>query len=265
MQKIFIEDSWKSVLAANGMKTFEDFYHNENKTCINRNQKRNVSRIKLNTDAGEKTFYLKRFRNSHFKDTLFTFLNTGKFMSQAGYEWSNMKLLEKNNIGVPNCICYGEDVPFGLERQSFMITLELNKQCFTDFVNQNWASLPQDEKEKIIIALAGTLSKIHKIGIGLTDLYVWHIYISKTEKGDYDFAFIDLNRMKRNCYGQSERMKNLGRLLFSMQENYFDKSLRRLLIETYAEEMKFKDIEALIRRVKRFSKKYKARKKFPPY
>jgi hypothetical protein len=265
MEKVYFAASWEQILAKNGLKTFADLYHKENKVYVNRNDRRNVSIIRLDTGKGEKNFYLKRFRHSHLKDILFTFLNTGKFMSQAAYEWSNMKLLAKNNIGVPNCVCYGEDIRIGFERKSFIITEELTQQCFTDFVTQKWATLPQSEKEKIIISLARIIKKIHRLGISLPDLYLWHIYISKNKNGDYEFAFLDFNRMKRNAYGQSERIENLGRLHYSMRENYFDKPLRRLLIATYAENKKPADMERLIRRIKRFSKKYKARRRIKEY
>jgi hypothetical protein len=265
MEKIYFADNWQQILAKNGLKSFNDCYHKDNKVYVNRNHRRNVSLIRLKTDNGEKKFYLKRFRHSHLKDILFTFLNTGKFMSQAAYEWSNIKLLAKHNIGVPTCVCYGEEIRLGLERKSFLITEELPMQCFAQFITNNWQSLAQNEKEKIVTSLAKTIKKIHKIGISLPDLYVWHIYIEKKENGDYHFAFLDFNRMKRNAYGQNERIENLGRLHYSMKENYFDKSLRLLFLETYAEKMKAKDLQALIRRVKRYSKKYKARKTPKPY
>jgi len=269
MERVVFANSWKQVLAENGLKTFRDIYYCRNKKRINSNHRRNVSIIHLKVGGEEKRFYLKRFRHSHLKDLIFIFLNVGRFYSQAAYEWSNLKLLRKNNIGAPSRVCFGEQFRLGLERRAFIITEELKGQCLKDFIVQNYEKLPVPEKEKIIISLANTIKKIHRAGISLPDLYVWHIFISKDKNvhGDdeYSFAFLDLNRMKRHVNSENERIKNLGRLHYSMIDEYFDDSMRRLLIETYAESAGKKEINKLIRRVKRYSKKYSKRRKTKQY
>jgi len=267
MERVVIADSWKQVLAENGLKTFKDFYYQDNKISINRNNRRKVSIIRLEGADGKK-FFLKQFRHSHFKDIIFAFMNTGKFLSQAAYEWNNLEILAKNGIGAPTPVAYGEQFRLGLERKSFIITEELSGQCLSDFVTENWDKLPIFEKEKIITSLAREIKKIHNTEISLPDLYVWHIFISEENingERTYKFAFIDLNRMKRNMWNKNEKVENLGRLHHSMLEKYFDKSLRRLLIETYAEGMNTEGIEKLIRNVKKFSKKYSARRTVKQY
>jgi len=266
MERVVFSGSWKHILAENGLKKFKDFYRCNRKKCIDKNNRRNVSIILLNTGGEEKTLYMKRFRHSHLKDILFTFLNRGKICSQAYYEWSNLKLLNKNNIGTPERVCFGEQTRLGIERKSFLITEELNGQCLTDFISQNWDKLASSEKEKIIVSLAKTIRKIHKAGISLPDLYIWHIFINKDKNtGEYSFAFIDLNRMKRGIKDKNEKIKNLGRLNHSMTDKYFDKSMRRLLLESYAAKENGTKIEKLIRQVKRYSKKYSARRRVKPY
>jgi tRNA A-37 threonylcarbamoyl transferase component Bud32 len=262
MKKVFFADSWQQVLADRGMKTFNDIYNCDNRERINRNTKRNVSVIRLQTKDGEKKFFLKRFHDSHIKDMLFVFMNTGKIVSQAAYEWDNIKRLAKIGISVPTLVCFGEKLLFGIERKSFILTQELDGQCLTDFVAQNWATLPQDEKEKIITSLAKTIKKIHNAEISLPDLYVWHIFISKNADGNYNFAFIDLNRMKRNMWNKGEKIENLGRLYHSMLDKYFDKPLRRLLIEAYTGGHNTKKI---IRGAEKYAKKFSARRRLKQY
>jgi len=262
MKRVFFADSYEQVFADNGLKTFDDIYNCDDGQQINKNTKRNVSVLRLKTKAGEKKFFLKRLHDSHFKDMLFVFMNTGKIASQAAYEWGNISRLAKLGVGAPTLACYGEQLLLGIERKSFIITQELDGQCLTDFVAQNWAMMPQFEKEKITISLAKNIRKIHDAQISLPDLYVWHIFISPNENNDYNFAFIDLNRMKRYMWNRGEKIENLGRLLHSMRDNYFDKPLRKLLIETYTGGHK---TEEFIHGAEHFEKKYSARRRVPQY
>ncbi|HBG26142.1 MAG: hypothetical protein A2Y10_08205 [Planctomycetes bacterium GWF2_41_51] len=263
MEKVFCSDTWKKIFAENGLKTFEDFYHRIQKKRINSNHRRNVSIFQLKIDGVDKNFFLKRFRHCHLKDTIFAFLNTGKFCTQAAFEWSNIKLLEKNNIGAPHCVCFGEQLRLGFERKSFIITEELKGQCLTDFIAQNWGQMTGEEKENLIKSLGNEIKKIHNSWISLPDLYVWHIFISR-ENEEYTFSFIDLNRMKRHVTNPNEKMEDLGRLHYSMIDKYFDEPIRRKLIETYAGKEKPEKIEKLVRRVKKYSKKFSARRKTKP-
>jgi len=257
MEKVVIADSWKAVFARNGIKTFSEFYYGIAKKRItrSRDKKRSVSMIELQTEKGPQKLFLKRFRHPHFKDILFTFLNTGRFQSQAGFEADNIDLLEKNGISVPKVAAFGEQVKLGLERRSFIILEEAKGQCMTDFIAQNWDEMPLAEKQKVISSLAKTIRKIHDANIGLTDLYLWHIFISENENHDYDFAFIDLNRMKRHVASRDEKIKNLGRLYFSMLDKYFNADMLKLLIHTYAGKTTEKDFEQLVAEVKKYSKK----------
>jgi hypothetical protein len=269
MERVVFTGPWKQILAENGLKTFRDIYYCRNKFNINRNRKRNVCIIRLKVAGVEKNLYLKRFRHSHFKDMLFIFLNRGRLCSQAAYEWSNIKLLARNKIGSQQRVCFGEHLRFGYERRSFIMTEELKGLCLTDFVAQNWEKFPASEKEKIIVALAHTVQKIHKAGISMPDLYLWHIFISKDKNAggddEYSFAFLDLNRMKRNATDENERIKNLGRLHYSMIDKYFDDSMRMLLLETYAAAAGNSQIDKLVSRVKKYSRKYSARKRIRRY
>ncbi len=265
MERVVFTNSWEQILAEKGLKSFDDFYRCGGKKTIGKNRNRNVSVIRLKIADEEKIFYLKRFHHSHLKDMLFTFLNTGKLCTQAAYEWRNIRTLAGNNIGAPRRVCFGEQLRLGLERKSFIVTEELKEQCLTDFIAQNWEKLPAPEREKIIISLGQTIRKIHKAGISMPDLYVWHIFISKNENDEYNFSFIDLNRMKQGVAGKNEKIKNLGRLHYSMIDKYFDKPMRRLLIESYAGKSDSGEFDKLIRRVKKYSAKRKKKKKIKQY
>jgi hypothetical protein len=267
MKKVVFADSWKSILAENGLRSFDDFYNCSGKKRINKNTKRNVSILRLKVSGKEKFFHMKRFRHPHLKDVLFTLINCGKIYSQAAHEWSNMNLLTKNNIETCNPVCFGEKTRLGLERKSFIITEKLPGICLKDFIAQNWTTLPQSEKELLIASMAQFVRKVHKARISLPDLYVWHLFLTEDKNaaglGKYDFAVIDLNRMKRNTKSKSERIKNLGRLYFSMIDKYFNKQMHSLLVRCYLSSASDERFDNFFRRVKKYAAKFSARKKHP--
>ena len=234
MEKVVFADLWQGKLAEFALKSFDDFFDYGVKERININTKRDVSILTLGQGAGEKVFFMKRFHRPHYKDMLFTVCNFGRLCSQAAVEWKNANLLFENGVDTYRPVCYGEQFKWGLERKSFFVTEKLREQCFTDFVAENWTQLGQVEKEKTIVSIAKLVRKVHDTKISLPDLYVWHLFISRTEAGEYEFAVIDLHRMRHNVTNKNEQIKNLGRLMHSMRDKYFDEAMRRLLIESYA-------------------------------
>jgi hypothetical protein len=97
MEKVVFADCWQQILADNGLKTFDDIYDCDNSQRINKNNKRNVSILRLKTREGEKKVFpqtLSRF--THQRRSL-CFMNTGKFVSQAAYEWDNKNALQNRH------------------------------------------------------------------------------------------------------------------------------------------------------------------------
>lgn len=265
MEKVVFANSYEAVFAGLGLKSFDDFFGYAHGKTINKNNKREVMRIALQIEDSNKVFYIKRFNKPHFKDMLFTLTNFGGICSQAACEYKNTIILLRNGIETYRPACFGEQSKFGIEQRSFFITEELKSQCFTDFLAEKWSRLPLDEKEKIVTAIAKTIRKAHAVSISLTDLYVWHLFISQTRAGQYDFAVIDLHRMKHNVKSADQLLENLGRLHHSMTDKYFDASLRRLLITSYAGDNWPSDLNTLIAKVEKLSKKVSAKRNPKPY
>jgi hypothetical protein len=134
----------------------------------------------------------------------------------------------------------------------------------TDFVSEQWQNLERHEKEAIIRELGLFVRKIHDLKIGFPDLYLWHIFI-KQKEGQWEFAIIDLHRMTRNVTNINEQIKNLGRFDHSMTEKYFDKSLRRLFLESYAGKDWPGSADKLQEKVKKYSDAISLRRKPQPY
>ncbi len=269
MDKIIFSENFEEFFAAWGLESFDDFYNYSAGQIINENTKRNVRVITFPVGDKSRTFYMKRFHEPHLKDMLFALRNFGKLYSQAACEWHNAKTLLNNGIRTYLPVCCGLRTTLGIERKSFLITAELQSICMTDFVKQNWSTLPVPQKEKIIVSLARTIRKIHDAGISLPDLYIWHIFIDEKKDPDgnsrYEFAFIDLHRMKNNFSNTREYIKNLARLDHSMLDEYFDENSRKLLLESYAGDNWPGDITTLAKEVKKHSNKISARRNQKPY
>lgn len=260
MQRIVFADSWSDFFAEFDLKSFDDFYENLPVKTIGVNKKRNVVSFSLGRDSREKKFFMKRFSHPHFKDMIFSFRNIGRPCSQGRYEWENARLLLDSGIQTYKPVCFGEKITYGIENSSFFVTEELQSQCLTDFICQNWAGFRQEQKEKIIIGLAAFIRKIHDFNICLPDLYVSHIYIAE-DAGEYEYAVIDLHRMSRNVTNINLKIKNLGRLHHSMLDIYFDEELKRLLVKSYAAHGQYDDVTRLLAQVKRYSDAVSAKRR----
>lgn len=266
MLKMVFANSWQPVFAESGFKSFDDFFDYPDAKRSGKNNKRDVQILTLGNEPNHKVFFLKRFHYVYFKDKLFTLFNFGHFCSQAGCEWKNANILLDNGIETHLPVCYGERTKWGLETKSFLVTEKVQGQCLIDFVTQNWAQLPQPQKEKIIVALAKLIRKIHNAQISLPDLYLWHIFIKRNQTTDeLDFAVIDLPRMTHNVADKNRQIRNLGRLDHSMVDKYFDDTLRRLFIESYAGRDWPGGVDKLAAKVKKYSAAVSARRNPKPY
>ena len=205
MQRVVFSDSWSDFFAEFNLKSFDDFFENLPTEKIGANKKRNIATFSLGRDSNKKRFYMKRFYRPHYKDMILSWRNIGRPCSQGRYEWENVRLLLENSIETYKPVCFGEKKTWGIENKSFFVTEELKSRCLTDFVRENWHSLKQQQKEKIITGLAAFIRKIHVSNICMPDLYIWHIYITENA-GQYEYAVIDLHRMSRNVTSRRQKM-----------------------------------------------------------
>jgi hypothetical protein len=252
-----------------GLESFEDFFEFSAGRTINKNKKREVLAMTLPTAGGQKEFFMKRFFKPHFKDMLFTVRNFGSLCSQAACEWKNIDLLLRHGIDTYHPVCFGQEMCFGLEKKSFIVTEKISGIPLTDFVTANWPSLDQPQKEKIITAMAKFVRKIHYTKISMPDLYLWHIFITKTTPADdvteNDLAIIDLHRMRINVSNRNARIRDLGALDFSMSEKYFDDGLREVFVNNYMATSDADERIAFSRKVKNRSRVLAGRRRRPDY
>lgn len=270
MEQIVFADGWQGKFAESGFTEFADFFQFSDGSRINERSRRSVQMLTLNIASEQKTFFIKRFINPHIKDILFARAHFGKFYSQAECEWENAKLLFANGIKTYKPLCLGWQKTLGIEKNSFLVTEKLPGQPISEFVAKNWMQLSRTQKENILTSIAKLIRKAHDAKIGLTDLYIWHIFINQIqadEEGDpqYEFAVIDLHRMCHNVTNPNQLIRNLGRFHHSMRAEYFDENLKQFFIKAYAADNYPDDISKLYEQVENYSKKLSAKRNQKQY
>jgi hypothetical protein len=232
--KVVFADSWDGFFDKFNFKSFDDFFDYSGGKIINKNNKRNVSVLTLGNGPDLKTFFMKRFHNPHYKDMLSAWYKFGQPTSQAAVEWNNAHLLLSHGIDTYQPVCFGEQKRGCLEKKSFFVTEKLNSTEFVEFILRRWRELGQIQREKIIIAIAKLIRRIHNLNIVLPDLAVWHIFISEDyPNGQCQLSVIDLHRMTQNVRSQTKKIKDLGKFFWSMSEKYFDNELKNLFLDAY--------------------------------
>jgi len=234
MDRLVFADSWQDYFRRCGLTTFAQFFDETGGLVINKNQRRDVTKLAFDGPPPT-TCFLKRFHQPHAKDVLAALVEFGRPMSLAAVEWSNANCLLENGVGTYKPLCYGEQVALGFERRSFLITRQLESACLLDLVIDRWQDLDRPAREGLVIEMAKLACRIHTLNVSLPDLSVWHLFTPAATFGQgYDFHVIDLHRMTRNVRSPSRKIKDLAKLHWSMATRYFDGDLKDLLVSTYA-------------------------------
>jgi len=235
LEKVVFAEGWQEDFAESGFDSFNSFFKYRSGERINEKGKRNVQSLTIERKIVAATVFIKRFNYLHFKDTLSSYINFGKILSQAAVEWENANFLLSKDVGTYKPVCFGEKTILGIERKSFFVSESIEGQCLTDFVAENWDKISRQKKEELMAELGEFVRKIHDAGINFPDLYVWHIYLNVSRQNDrFDFSIIDLHRMQQSVTNRKKQIRNLGRFKYSMLDKYFDKPLFRVFIESYA-------------------------------
>ena len=233
---IHFADTWRGFFEECNMKSYNDFFQrfdrgHQGDETRSRKSKSDVQMFTVGADNNETTFFLKRFYNPGCKNTLRAWMQYGRPISHGKLEWSNANLLLSNGIGAYNPVCYGERTLWGFETESFVVTEQLAMESLDKFVFHKWKSLSSGQQNDIIIEIAKTVRKVHSLNISMHDLYVTHIFIAR-DHDRYSLSFIDLENMSQNVRSSYQKARDLGRLYYSMADEYFDEDSKELLIDT---------------------------------
>lgn len=268
MERIDYANSWQPFFEQAGLRTFDDFFLQFGGSQINKNAKRSVVMRTFERPGETKTLFMKRFFYPYFRDILFAVRNWGGLCSQGQLEWNNANYLLEHGISTYRPVCFGQRTFAGIERQSFFITEKLTGQCFVDVIRDTWRNLGSDEQNRLLGELAAWIQGIHRLGISLTDLYVYHLFIDKGSDGRYAFAVIDLHRMSVRVPEwrmAACRVENLARLLFNMRDEYFNAGHKDMLLRTSLSDLPSRESDKLRDAIFRRSRQIGRRRNPPKY
>lgn len=236
INSIEFDPAYETIFAQNGLMTFDALFAYSQGQKVNHNERRDVMALQLPAEGGA-TFFMKRFHCPHLKDMLFTFRNFGTLCSQAELEWRNARTLLDNGIETYRPVCWGAETFCGIERRSFFVTQKIEGQSLIEFLFERWDAFGSSEKEALVKAMARFFQKIHRAHLSLPDSYLWHLFVMAPidPPHGYRFAIIDLHRMKIHAAAPRHAAGNLGALLFSLPDEWFDDRLCQLFLDTYLE------------------------------
>jgi len=213
--------------------------------------------VKVIAINGER-FNFKRFKVPNLLNRIvYRFFRKSK--AQRSFEYAQ-KLLD-NGIGTPQPVAYFQEYnTIGLG-SSFYISKQLDADfTFRDLIQDDTIA----DKEKVLRAYTRFLFNMHESGIYFLDNSLGNTLISVTAHG-YEFALVDLNRMKFYDIPWDDRILNFARLspvkwpFEIMGDEYSTLSRKRNPQNTidqmwhHAQEFQYK-----FARKKKYKKKFKA-------
>jgi len=264
MESIIFESDWQDVFAAAGLRTVEDFLTTDRGQQLGRNRRRSVVTFVLETPAGPRRFYMKRFIRPHVKDMLATLRRFGRPCSQAECEWRHARTLLGHGIETYHPVCYGVRTQCGLERASFIVTEEIRGRCLTDWLAEAWADLADDGRRALLVSIGQLARRLHDVDIGFPDLYAWHIYLLEPVGPSSRLALIDLHRMRCGVRRLGSKLRDLGALEYSLIDRYFDDEAYRTLFNAYRRPRDVLPWERFRARIGQRANTLRRRRRHPP-
>jgi len=150
------------------------------------NQEKNVvKRIEISYGGQTHAFYLKLFRNSHFK-IIWTRAFRGSLFgrSMLRKEYENLEKLAKCRLRSPEMVAYGDHRFAGGVINSFIITKEIPQAMGVDYLANEWLGQQTDEDRKkktdeLVREAARVVRKMHDHGFEHHDLFLRNMMVSE--------------------------------------------------------------------------------------
>ena len=162
-------------------------------------------------------------------------------ISGAENEWQAIKLLEKLNIPTTPLVAYGRRGRNPVNKQSFIITKDLQDTESLEDYCRNWITEPPSPnlKRALIQRVAEMTGALHRLGLNHCDLYICHFLLSLKDNKTPDpkkliLHLIDLHRVQqRKKLPRRWQVKDLAALHFSSFEIGLTSRDRLRFISTY--------------------------------
>jgi hypothetical protein len=264
MQRIEYALGWQTPLKQAGLGSFDEYFALTGQ-LLTRNKKRDVISFCIDREGETQRLFIKRFRHPHLKDMLFAAQMAGGLSTQAQLEWTNVGILLQHGIETYRPVALGQETCCGIERRSFFITEEIPGISLTDFIEESWQKMPDQEKKQLMSSLGRLIRKVHDLGLSLPDLYVWHVFLVRVQDRIKDLALIDLHRMQHGLRSWRARVNNLGALNYSMREEYFTPELKQIVWDNYIGKEFVMSRERLRTKIRARSRILRRRRRLPKY
>jgi len=148
--------------------------------------------------AGE-SYFVKYHRGTALKEVLKNLITLRLPVLGAKNEWQAIEHLHAVNVPTMSCYGYGQRHWNPLQRESFIITKDLNPAISLEDYCANWATQPPAYRVKrhLIQQLARTVAAMHRSGLNHRDCYICHFLLAlpfDPQQGNATLSVIDLHR-----------------------------------------------------------------------
>lgn len=181
-----------------------------------------------------------------------------KSKAQRSYEYAT--ILKEKGIGTPDPIAYMEEKGLLSFGTSFYISMQVDCDfTYRELINDDTIL----NKEQILKEYAQFLFKMHEAGVYFLDNSPGNTLITKVND-HYQFALVDLNRMKFYDIPWDDRLKNFERLspqkwMYEIMGEEYATLSRKRPQETIQQMWQYtQDFQEAFHRKKRLKKKFKS-------
>lgn len=232
----FVRRDWLIVFADAGLREAKDFFSVTGETLSKPGLKgRYRARLHLQKQGETQPVYLKRFTGETLLARVRRWLETGHWQTAAGHELRVSLELEQQQILVAQPLAWGCRPAGGPDLDSFIVLAAVPGESMHLWTR----NMPPDRRAQDwrqtcgwVAELAGQIRRFHGHGWCHRDLYLSHIFISRT--GDHSrFTMIDLQRIFRPRWRKQRWLiKDLAQLNYSAG-NRFTRSMRMRFARHY--------------------------------
>lgn len=188
-----------------GFADLKDFTTNIPKTFDSRgvviHNSRNVIK---KMDTGGRLYVVKHFKGMYFFNRLaYSLFRPSKAVRSYNYS----ALLNQKGISTPPHVAWIDCYRLGLLTRSYFVSVYSPHETLGQFIRHSVNGI-----EKALLGhLAAFILKLHRLGIYHEDLSLGNVLVNKTNDG-YDFALVDLNRIKFRKINYRRGLRNFGTL-----------------------------------------------------
>lgn len=182
------------------------------------------TRRTIQFDFDNESYFLKYHDGTTVREILKNIVTLKMPILGADNEWQAINRLKRHGIATMEGSAYGKKNWNPLNRESFIITEDLNPAISLEDFCQDWNVNPPapSVKYKLIRSLASTVKRMHQVGINHRDCYICHFLLKlpfQPNQDEIELSIIDLHRAQaRNRVPRRWRDKDLIGLYYSTLE-----------------------------------------------